>query len=175
MTINKKVVLIVGGLLLLFVVVPLSWVAVESGIQATAGERFCGSCHVMQPMVAAYRESVHGGNNAVGFKAECTACHVSHANPMAYLWSKSVSGTTDLLVTWFSDETTIDWQANRARHDEYVYDSGCLKCHSDLAAVAPGPHKAYFAGTITAQCVDCHADVGHHNLNKYLLAGKYSR
>jgi len=174
MTINKKAVFIVGGLfLLLFVVMPLSWIVVESGIQATGAEPFCGSCHVMKPMIAAYHESVHGGNNAVGFKAECTDCHVSHVSAAAYLWSKSMSGTTDLLVTWFTDETTVDWQVNRARHDEYVYDSGCLKCHSNLALVAPGPHKAYFAGTVAARCVDCHADVGHHNLNKYLMAGKY--
>ena len=172
---KTKIAYIIGALAVLAVVVPLVWGGVETTIEATSRPEFCGSCHVMEPMVAAYHASVHGGNNPYGVAARCTDCHTSHTNAFSYLASKTRSGFIDTAVTWTSNEFALDWQANRARRAEYVYDSGCLQCHANLKDIPAGhdAHAKYLAGTINAKCVDCHEGVGHEGLNKYLLEAKY--
>ena len=81
----------------------------------------------------------------------------------------------DVIITLTKDEMALDWQAKRKEHNEYVYDSGCLTCHQELekATQDKGMHNNYFAGLIETQCVNCHEEIGHSNLNKYLLEGKY--
>lgn len=175
MRFSKKTLYIIIGIVVVALLIPLTWAGVETGIEFTSQPEFCGSCHVMKPMVAAYRDSVHGGNNPYGVAAKCTDCHTSHTNAFSYLASKTQSGITDIWVNTFGNPSALDWQANRERHDEYVYDSGCLQCHKNLLQIAAGrgAHEKYFSGTINAKCVDCHGGVGHENLNKYLLANKY--
>ncbi|HFC10528.1 MAG TPA: cytochrome C [Chloroflexi bacterium] len=172
---GKKILYVIGGLLAVSVLAAVAWMVVDTGIEATAHAAFCGTCHVMQPMVAAYHDSVHGGNNPYGVAAQCSDCHVNHSNAFAYLVSKSESGIHDTWIALVMDEFTLDWQANRERRAEYVYDSGCLQCHTNLQSIAAGhdAHAKYFDGLIDAKCVDCHPGVGHENLNKYLLISKY--
>jgi len=83
--------------------------------------------------------------------------------------------THDIWVTLTTDEMSQDWQAKRAEHNEYVYDSGCLTCHQELESVTKNQeeHNNYFNDVIDSQCVDCHEEIGHSNLNKYLLETKY--
>ncbi len=163
---------IIGGLLLLTVI---SWMTIETGIEVSSHADFCGTCHAMEAMVNSYHDSVHGGNNPRGIMAACTDCHTSHVNVYSHFISKAQSGTHDVWVTVTRDEATLDWQAKRADHNEYVYDSGCLTCHRNLqeATADKAFHDTYFAGKTGSQCVDCHSDVGHNNLNKYLLETKY--
>jgi cytochrome c-type protein NapC len=163
---------VVGGILLLTVV---SWMAIETGIEISSHADFCGVCHAMEPMVDSYHDSIHGGNNPRGIMAACTDCHVSHENVFTHFAGKAQSGTHDAWVTLTRDESTLDWQAKRAEHNDYVYDSGCLTCHRNLEAATADKsfHDNYFNGNLDAQCVDCHAEVGHDNLNKYLLENKY--
>jgi len=172
---NTKAWYLVGGIVVVLFLLPLAWAGVETTLEWTSTPEFCASCHVMEPMVSAYYDSVHGGNNPVGVRAECTDCHLPHNNALIYLAAKSETGMHDMWITWFTDETALDWQANRERRDEYVYDSGCLQCHENLAEISAGQemHAKYFAGLIDAKCVDCHAGVGHENLNRYLLSQKY--
>ena len=164
-----------GALALLMVLIVISWVTVETGIEISSHADFCGTCHVMEPMVNSYHDSIHGGNNPRGIMAACTDCHTSHENVVSHFASKAQSGTHDVWVTLTRDESTLDWQAKREEHNNYVYDSGCLTCHRKLeeATRDKGFHDKYFSGDIDSQCVDCHAEVGHDNLNKYLLETKY--
>lgn len=172
---SKKRISWLGGLVAFFVVVVVSWMAVETGIEITSHADFCDVCHVMEPMAKSYRDSIHGGQNARGIMAACTDCHVSHESVWAHFAGKARAGSHDIWVTMTRNEANLDWQAKRAKHQAYVYDSGCLTCHRNLEAAAGGDsyHATYFAGDTGSQCVDCHAEVGHDNLNKYLLQAKY--
>jgi cytochrome c-type protein NapC len=158
-----------------FALVVISWMVIETGIEISSHADFCSACHSMQPMVDSYLNSTHGGNNDHGVMAACTDCHVSHDNVLAHFFGKAKSGTHDAWVTLTTDISKHDWQALREKRDEYVYDSGCLSCHRNLEAVRQDmrEHDDYFAGTIDDKCVNCHEEVGHSNLNMYLLENKY--
>ena len=172
---HKKKFYWLAGLAVLFVIMIISWMAIETGIEISSRANFCGTCHAMEPMVKSYRDSTHGGSNPRGITAACTDCHVSHENIFKHFIGKAQSGTHDVWVTLSKDELALDWQAKRSERAEYVYDSGCLTCHQELekATQDKGMHTNYFAGLLDTQCVNCHAEIGHANLNMYLLEGKY--
>ena len=145
-------------------------------VEETSDEEFCGSCHSMQPMVKAYREDIHGGNNRVGFKAKCTDCHLPHDGILNYMTQKTLTGINDIWVETFEDTDKIDWQAKRLHRRKFVYDSGCLKCHKNLKkATESNPkafiaHKSYFMKKkeLNLSCVSCHENIGHKNLSSHL-------
>jgi cytochrome c-type protein NapC len=172
---SKKWFFLLGVPAIFFLVVLVSWMTVETGIEVTSRADFCNICHSMEPMVASYKDSEHGGNNPRGIMAACTDCHVSHENVFTHFVGKARSGTHDIWVTLTTDTSKHDWQALRLKNEEYVYDSGCLTCHRNLEAATQqkAEHDNYFAGVTDSKCVHCHAEVGHSNLNKYLLENKY--
>ena len=151
-----------------------SWVITETMVEQTGGEPFCGSCHTMSPMVAAYRGDVHGGAGEQGVKAKCTQCHIPHDNPVTYMITKTRFGIHDAWAQLTYDLDSIDWQAKRAHSEDYVFDSGCLQCHKDLqrasesSTVSFVAHRPYFLGSIDSKCVTCHERVGHENLSERL-------
>ena len=175
MTKRKKLLNFVGIIAGLIILVIVSWMALEMGVEVSSHADFCGVCHSMEPMVKSYQVSTHGGNNPRGIMAACTDCHVSHENVFTHFVGKAQSGTHDVWITLIKDESTLDWQAKRLEHNDYVYDSGCLTCHRNLEAATQDKmeHRNYFEGVTDAQCVDCHEEVGHDNFNKYLLENKY--
>ncbi len=172
---GKKTFSWVGGIVVLFLLIVVSWMGIETSIEVSSHADFCIVCHAMEPMVESYHDSVHGGNNPRGIMAACTDCHTDHTNVVTHLFTKARSGSHDIWVTMTRDESTLDWQAKREQHNAYVYDSGCLSCHRNLESVTAGrgEHAKYFSGLVDSQCVDCHEGVGHENLNKYLLEAKY--
>jgi cytochrome c-type protein NapC len=155
-------------------VVFASWAITELMVEQTAGEPFCASCHTMNPMVAAYRQDIHGGAGDQGVKAKCTQCHIPHDNPITYMITKSRFGMHDAWAQLTYDLDAIDWQTKRGHSEDYVFDSGCLHCHKDLqrasesSAVSFVAHRPYFLGTTSSQCVTCHDRVGHKNLSEEL-------
>jgi len=166
---NANVLLIIGttiGIVLSF--------TTYIGVETTANAAFCGSCHTMRPFVASYGLVVHGGNNPFGFRARCTDCHLPHDNLPHYLAAKAETGLNDVWVESFGDAAKIDWAQKAKDPDRYVYDSGCLKCHGNLRRETLSnpraflPHRAYFAGTTTRTCVDCHSNVGHKYLAEFI-------
>ena len=175
MKIGKKTFSWFGVISVLLLLIVVSWMTVETGVEISSRANFCGTCHAMEPMVNSYHDSIHGGNNPRGITAACTDCHVSHENVFTHFVGKAQSGTHDVWVTLTKDEADLDWQAKRADHNEYVYDSGCLTCHQKLEEATADKefHDTYFEGKTGSQCVDCHAEVGHDNLNKYILETKY--
>ncbi len=163
-----------AGLVIVFLLTMISWMTIETGIEVTSDAFFCNKCHAMEPMVLAYRDSIHGGDNTLGIMAACTDCHVSHESLFAHFAGKAKSGTHDIWVTLTTDTTKIDWEEKRLEREEYVYDSGCMTCHRNLEAATWGEeHQHYFDGITDSKCVTCHEEVGHSNINKYLLQSKY--
>lgn len=165
--------LILGGVAL-FVLPFISWLIGEETFHATGDAEFCVSCHTMSPMEKAHEADVHGGQNDHGVRATCTDCHLPHDNSFNYFVAKAQTGIHDMYVEQFGDLENIDWQAKRAHREDYVYDSGCLRCHTSLqkATMASNDaliaHKAYFLETTDDKCVTCHENVGHNNLSDYL-------
>jgi len=149
-------------------------------VEETSDEKFCGTCHTMTPMVKAFEADIHGGNNRVGFKAKCVDCHLPHNNVANYMLQKSLTGMHDVWVQTFGDLDKIDWQEKRNHRKNFVYDSGCLKCHKNLKVATQSNHKALIAhkayfnkkDELKLQCVSCHENVGHKNLSEYLKGKK---
>ena len=144
------------------------------GIHATSGAEFCVGCHVMEPMVEAYEEDIHGGKNSHGIRAECTDCHLPHESVFGYVVAKGISGMKDVWGNVVKDPTKIDWQERRTHREHFVYDSGCLSCHAQLEEATMSnmkaflPHRDYFLGRTNMTCVSCHENVGHKNLGLHL-------
>lgn len=143
-------------------------------VYVTGDDKFCTSCHVMNPMRDAYLDDVHGGKNKVGFKAECVSCHLPHDNVAHYIYQKSMDGIKDVYGVLFKDAEKLDWQARRKESSRFVYDSGCLHCHTDLQNATSSnmksflPHRDYFNKYTKKTCVECHTNVGHKNLGFHL-------
>ena len=167
--------LIVIGVVALFVLPFSAWLVGDESFAATSDADFCVGCHTMEAMVDGHNVNIHGGNSSHGVRAACTDCHLPHDNSYNYFVAKAQTGTHDLWVETFSDTDSIDWQAKREHRERYVYDSGCLSCHDKLEEATAGKkmHDNYFAGNTDSKCVTCHAEVGHSDLNKYLLESKY--
>ncbi len=140
-------------------------------IERTSGDAFCSSCHSMEPMTAAYHESVHGGNNSIGFKAKCADCHLPHDNVVTYLTAKAYTGAKDVLGELFWVEN-IDWIKHLEKREEFTYSSGCRKCHH-LKEIKYQTPKAFLAHRDLLEgegpsCIRCHEHVGHKNIKAYL-------
>ena len=46
-----------------------SWAVTETVVTGTSDVEFCGGCHTMTPMVASYRNDVHGGAGQQGVES----------------------------------------------------------------------------------------------------------
>ena len=129
----------------------------------------------MEPMGLAYETTKHGGNNRLGFKAQCTDCHLPHDSATSYIVTKAMTGMRDMWAQLTYDpESPPNWREKRKHRQYYVFDSGCLKCHAEKAAGNDPSHPAYFAGGDSPfkgqgkfRCVDCHFYVGHSDASAW--------
>jgi len=166
--------LILGLCLLTPMLVIGSWILTQSTLESTAGVEFCSTCHTMKPFAAAYAADIHGGANPKGLTAACADCHLPHTGQTDYIVAKAKTGVVDVWGEFLSLFREPDWTANLEHRGTFVYDSGCLTCHTHLAeapdqqpAAAFG-HQTYFASEGRMQCVTCHMHVGHTDLLKHL-------
>lgn len=175
-TSSKRFLVIVAGLAGAGIFAVVSWAALDFAFHATGDYEFCTSCHGYEPIAAAYREDIHGGNNPVGFRAACNDCHLPHDNPLHYFVVKAKHGVVDPTMSLIKEPHEIDWHAIRERREEFVYDSGCLECHKALQDAtadnrrAARAHKRYFSDPDDYHCVECHDNVGHSRLGYHLEA-----
>ena len=160
-----------GGGLALGFIVSFSTVVM---IKSTADGEFCTSCHTMDPMFAANKLDVHGGNNPQGFVAKCADCHLPNDSVIHYFWKKQWNGITDTFSFIFKDPSKIDWMHRGLTR---IHDSSCLSCHKRLTdspkmdSWKKDIHKTYFAkkdNNSNFRCVSCHPDVGHKELSRFL-------
>lgn len=153
----------------------LSFFAGHYLIEKTSDEKFCSKCHEwMSVAVKSYNTSIHGGNNKMGLKAKCADCHLPHDSMVSYIFQKAYNGIKEGTHMLFNDAKDKDWLANRENRQNYVYDSGCLKCHSNILnivsknALANDMHNQYKDKSKNLACVSCHKNVGHEDLGKIL-------
>lgn len=143
-------------------------------VQKTGDDKFCSSCHVMEPMRDAYLNDTHGGKNRVGIKAKCADCHLPHDSAFAYTYQKAKNGISEAWQMVFDKPEAYDWEAKRRNKKNFVYDSGCINCHHNLENATSSnmksflPHRDYFNGMSQKTCVECHENVGHKNLGIHL-------
>ncbi len=148
----------------------ISWFVLSEIILSTSDVAFCGQCHSMKPIAASYFQDVHGGKNSSGFKVECTKCHLPHNNQINFFVQKTITGFYDFWVEHVTGADHVNWLAKRDRRGDFVYDSGCLKCHSNLQESTQSDpnafvaHKPYFLNRTSVKCVFCHPHVGHKDL-----------
>ncbi|BCX78764.1 NapC/NirT family cytochrome c [Campylobacter sp. 19-13652] len=179
----------------IFVVILLAvgYFGTNLAVHKTSDAAFCVSCHEwMDTSVNAYKMGSHAG-------VECTTCHLPQDSAkLAYLLKKAANGVSEVTHMLTHDAKDMDWQANRARRAEYVYDSGCISCHAKVLGAEHGEnknaadmHAAYvssnglsgeiggvkivFLGENSSSengkklaCVSCHKSVGHESLGKIL-------
>jgi cytochrome c-type protein NapC len=159
-----------AGLALVGILAVGAWVFITSMLAETAGASFCDACHTMDAQTEAYLRAPHGGNNRFGFQAKCVDCHLPHDSPLTYVLAKGKMGFMDVWTEFVGKPDGINWLGIEAHPQEYVYNSGCLSCHTRLLdATKDRPpvyksHKAFFEQMQAGKnvwCIDCHPDVGH--------------
>lgn len=171
---NTRISKALAVLAVLGIGVVASWALLDTAFHATGDYEFCTSCHAYEPIALAYREDIHGGNNSAGVRAACNDCHLPHDNSLHYFWVKAKHGAVDPVKELIKEPHEIDWHGIRERREEFVYDSGCLKCHKYLqeatqsSRVAFRAHRSYFRGETEEKCVSCHENVGHNRLGYHL-------
>jgi len=149
------------------------------GIHKTSGEKFCVSCHEMDPMVATYKADVHGGSGELGASARCVDCHLPHDSLANYIFTKAKNGILEVGIHFFGEPEKIDWVEKLKHRDQYVYDTGCMECHGNafdknlvnLSKQAQKMHNHYSKLKYTDKeitCASCHFDAGHKGLRNAL-------
>lgn len=154
--------------------------ATYAGLKATSDEKFCVVCHEMTPMAIAYKRDVHGGAGKTGIRVECVDCHLPHDNLINYIYTKARNGVVEGYKHFFSDDFNITspyWLENMKHRSRYVFDDGCLKCHSNylkneqISSQGLKMHEHYANLLNTDKkigCASCHFEVGHNGLKSIL-------
>jgi len=154
----------------------ISYVSYEA-ITRTATPGFCVICHEMAPMRASFDQDIHGGQGNTGIRVNCVECHLPHNNLFSYVFTKAKNGVTEVGLHFFGNVNAIDWQENRKNRATFVFDDGCIKCHTNYATnekfspKALEMHKHYNSMIDSNQklgCASCHAEIGHKGLNNML-------
>ncbi len=135
-------------------------------IKKTESGKFCSKCHTMEPMTQTHAMSPHGGNNSYGVAAQCVDCHLPHDTLSHYIIQKAKFGIRDVYAEFFTDTSEINWTKKRAHASSFVFNSGCLSCHSSLdhstmEGVEPEIVKKADDRTLKTSCIECHPNVGH--------------
>ncbi|WP_230057467.1 cytochrome c3 family protein [Campylobacter suis] len=168
MKISKKVlaaIILVSGIIGFLVVLPVHY-----ALEETSGDKFCVVCHEMDPMVMSYQHDVHSGKGATGTKAKCVDCHIPHDNLAKYVLTKAKNGIVEGYVHFFGDPDSIDWHKNRKNRESYVFDNGCMSCHTDILTTTASSQQAkkmhaHYTKLLNTdkeiKCVSCHTTTGH--------------
>lgn len=139
-------------------------------VDLTNTDKFCGSCHMMEPFKKSWQASVHGGMNPQGFAAQCVDCHLPHGNFADYIVTKARTGIYDAFQAMHIDAANFDWKGNAEEYRlDFTFDNACHRCHANL--LAPGmprggflAHRDYLNGFTQKRCTECHPHVGHKDI-----------
>lgn len=150
---------------------------VYEGLHLTSNDKFCVSCHEMRPMVSAYHSDVHGGSGKTGIKASCVSCHLPQNNIFNNIFTKASNGAKEVGIHFFGDPDSIDWYEMRTHRKDFVYDEGCINCHTNYKTNASISEKgrqmhAHYESLLDTNkeigCASCHAEIGHKGLRSIL-------
>ena len=147
------------------------------GMKATSSLEFCATtCHEMKIPYEEYKESPHY-SNASGVRADCSACHVPHANDFQGMIDKLIAkvraskdlyhhilgtyGTDELFRAARWDLANKVWKRMKARDSQE-----CRECHAfeamkldDQDRSARKKHTRAMKNGLT--CIDCHTGIAH--------------
>ena len=175
----KKILLkisFIGVLVGAIIGVILSFISYEA-IEKTSNAEFCVKCHEMAPMRASFDQDIHGGEGRSGIRAKCVDCHLPQDSLVNYIFTKAVTGGSELVTHFVGDVEGIDWQKYRENRAHFVYDNACKRCHTNydsnkkFSKKAIVMHKHYNSLKGTPKelgCASCHKEVGHNGLNNML-------
>ena len=148
------------------VVLFIVWASVDKATGMTSGAEFCGSCHSMKLVSHTYYEDKHSS------VAVCTDCHLPQDSFLNHYLHKAQHGIRDVIKEHIVGVEDKDWIGNLSNSEQFVYKSGCLKCHdfkeSDKQKF--DSHKLFLADE-NLHCVTCHR-VGHKNLREHLSSSQ---
>ena len=135
-------------------------------IKKTESGEFCAKCHTMKPMTQTHYASAHGGHNKYGVAAQCIDCHLPHDTLSNYIMTKAKFGLHDVYAEFFTNTSDINWSKKRQHADKFVFNSGCLSCHtsldhSSMGTLEPDIVKKADDKTLKTSCISCHPNVGH--------------
>ncbi len=164
---------IAGGLCMLFLVA-----LTNRTIKYTGTNEFCASCHVHTHAEASWKLSAHN-NTRSGFSIKCIDCHLPPENESArFITRKVYHGFHDFYVYMTKDADKIDWEAKRTLEasSHFVYEDGCLKCHTNLFPatlnkLGAESHLKYLRDKESTSCIKCHQNIGHYRGEMGLTAG----
>ena len=164
---DKELKIIIVVLLILGTIIGLAisyTTAVE--IRKTESGQFCSKCHTMEPMTQTHYASPHGGNNKFGVAAQCVDCHLPHDTLRNYINTKAKFGLHDIYTEFFTNTADINWTKKREHPEKFVFNSGCLSCHTNLdhstmGKLEPEIVKRADNKTLKTSCLECHPNVGH--------------
>ncbi|BCX78728.1 cytochrome c-type protein [Campylobacter sp. 19-13652] len=140
-------------------------------LEKTSDDKFCAVCHEMAAMSASYAKDTHSGANKSGVSAKCVDCHLPHTSLARYVLQKAKNGIVEGYIHFFGDPDSIDWVKNLKNREHYVFDSGCLSCHTKVLENELLPTKAkqmhaHYKELLGTQkeikCASCHVGVGHN-------------
>jgi formylglycine-generating enzyme required for sulfatase activity len=173
-TIKRKhyLLFIAGGLsVILFLLLS------KKTIQYTSSNESCNACHVHPHAETTWKLSVHN-NTPSGVSIKCVDCHLPPEEQTArFLTRKAYHGFHDLYVYMTKDADEIDWAAKRSTEaaKRFVYEDGCLKCHTNLFPSTLNEqgcqqHLKYVRNPEKSSCLQCHHNVGHDRGEVNLIA-----
>lgn len=141
------------------------FIVADRKLQLTSGAKFCGSCHSMKPMTVSYFEDSHAK------VAVCADCHLPQDSLINHYFHKVQHGVRDLIQEHLIGTEDINWIEKLANSEQFVYKSGCLKCHvfQEENTEHSASHQLYLQNS-TTHCVHCHR-VGHKRLRLLLESG----
>ena len=148
-------------------------------VHYTSTNESCAACHVHPHADVTWKLSVHN-NTRSGVSINCVDCHLPPEDkPVKYLSRKAYHGFHDLYVYLTKDVNEIDWTEKRsmeaAKH--FVYEDGCLKCHTNLFPATLNElgcqsHLKYTRDPENTSCLQCHLNVGHYRGEVGLSVGE---
>ncbi len=117
----------------------------------------CINCHIMQEQYDAWQ---HASHHRV---ASCNDCHVPHDSVVRKYLVKAEHGyrhSKGFTFNNFHEPIQIKQSSRDAVAEN------CVRCHSSIAAdttvlAVADPHASSIASSTPADCLHCHARVGH--------------
>jgi len=137
-----------AGLLLLAVMLVL----VVTAVQVTSTPRFCGSCHIMAPYYASWRQTAHN-------KVACVECHIA---PGVTAEIRKKYEALSMVARYFTGTYgTKPWTE--------IQDAACLKCHERRLLAGKvrlgdvnfdhAAHLSEMRRGKTLRCTSCHGQM----------------